>query len=69
MLGIYIHRLKNQDGEKDTKGDNPLDNYYITVDGKQKKASTVFNTYYWDLDKGNENFSDWIEEAADIAGR
>lgn len=69
LLGIYIHRLKNQDGEKDIKGDNPLDNYYISVDGKQKKASSVFNTFYWDLDNGYENFSDWIEEAANIASR
>ncbi|MCM3762821.1 TIR domain-containing protein [Alkalihalobacillus oceani] len=67
LLGIYIHRLKNQKGEKDTRGDNPLDNYYVEVDGKTKKASNVFKTYFWDLDNGYDNFSDWIEEAAEIS--
>ncbi|RIW32553.1 TIR-like domain-containing protein [Bacillus salacetis] len=69
LLGIYIHRLKNKDGETDVKGENPLDNLYITVDGKSKKASNYFKTYYWDLDKGYENFSSWIEESARLAGR
>lgn len=67
LLGIYIHRLKNQKGEKDTRGDNPLDKHYVVVDGKSKKTSSVYNTYFWDLDDGYENFSSWIEEAAKIA--
>jgi hypothetical protein len=69
LLGIYIHRLKNKDGEKDIIGENPLDNIYITVDGRLKKASNYFKTYYWDLDKGYESFSGWIEESAKLAGR
>ncbi|WP_421536040.1 TIR domain-containing protein [Priestia sp. D3YE.R1] len=69
LLGIYIHRLKNKDGEKDSRGNNPLDDYYVTIDGKIKKSSSVFKTYYWDLDNGYENFSGWIEEAANIAGK
>jgi hypothetical protein len=69
LLGIYIHRLKNKDGEKDIRGQNPLEDFYINVDGKLKKASNYFNTYYWDIDEGYENFSSWIEEAASLAGK
>jgi MTH538 TIR-like domain (DUF1863) len=69
LLGIYIHRLKNKDGEKDERGQNPLDNVYITVDGKLKRASNYFQTYFWDLNDGYNNFSSWIEEAATLAGK
>jgi hypothetical protein len=69
LLGVYIHRLKNKDGEKDDRGPNPLDDIYISVDGKQMKASNYFRTYYWDLNDGYNNFSAWIEEAATLAGR
>ncbi|WP_214875875.1 TIR domain-containing protein [Exiguobacterium sp. CH10] len=69
LLGIYIHRLKNKDGEKDERGQNPLDNVYITVDGKIKKASSYFKTYFWDLNDGYHNFSRWIEEASALAGK
>lgn len=69
LLGIYIHRLKNINGEKDERGQNPLDNVYIAVDGKLKRASSYFQTYFWDLNDGYNNFSSWIEEAATLAGK
>ncbi len=31
IVGIYIHKLKNVNGEQDNKGINPFDNY--TIDG------------------------------------
>lgn len=68
LLGIRIHRLKNKDGEKDTIGSNPLDDFDVTINGVTKKASKFYKTYYWDLDNGYENFSDWIEEAVDLKG-
>lgn len=69
LLGVYIHRLRNKDGEKDEKGQNPLDNVYITVNGKVKRASNYFETFFWDLNEGYKNFSSWIENAATLAGK
>ena len=30
IVGIYIHKLKNAKGEKDSKGSNPFDYYNIS---------------------------------------
>lgn len=70
FVGIYIHRLKDKEGNKDTKGNNPLDDFYYTDDyGRKKKLSNKFKTYYWDLDDGYENLGKWVEEAIKIASR
>lgn len=37
--------------------------------GEFIKFSEKFPTYCWDYDLGHENLSDWIESAAQIAGR
>jgi len=37
--------------------------------GEFYKFSDKFETYCWDYDNGNMNFSDWIEDAAEQAGR
>ena len=37
--------------------------------GEFYRFSEKFDTYCWSRDGGNENFSDWIEDAADQAGR
>ncbi len=33
------------------------------------KLSEKFNTYCWKIDDGHKQFTDWIEDAADQAGR
>lgn len=43
LLGIYIHRLKNLDGEHSSKGDNPFDEF--TVGEGKKKLSSVVRAY------------------------
>jgi hypothetical protein len=37
--------------------------------GKFYRFSEKFDTYCWDYNTGHKNFSDWIEEAANQAGR
>ena len=65
LVGIYIHNLKCPNNGKDTKGDNPFENF--TLDNGKKKLSSIIKTYnpsssntYNDI---KENIDDWIEEA------
>ena len=69
MVGIYIHNVKSLLGYTDTKGSNPFASLYITENGQKKYLSDIYNTYDWVNDKGYDNFSGWVEEAARKAGR
>ena len=68
LLGVYVHKPKDKDGEQSSKGRNP---FGVTVDGKQlssivkaydppRMTSTGVYNYIKD------NFEDWIETAIDI---
>ncbi|MCX5717710.1 MAG: TIR domain-containing protein [Nitrospirae bacterium] len=50
LIGIDISKIKDQDGNTDDTGANPLPAGY----GK----------YLWNNDNGRENLGDWIEKAA-----
>jgi len=69
LLGIYIHRLKDKDGYTDSKGRNPFDDFTVEQDGREVRLSSLVDTYDWVLDNGYENFADWVEDAAQAAGR
>ena len=58
LLGVHIHKVKNQRGNTDTKGKSPF----------SKRFGWVTN-YDWVNHSGYDNLGDWIEEAADQAGR
>lgn len=69
LVGIYIHNLKDRQGNQSTKGKNPFDNIKVN----QKKLSKIVKTYdpprY--TSKGvygyiKTNIADWIEEAIEI---
>jgi hypothetical protein len=71
LLGIYVHRLKNLDGDQSSKGDNPFDEF--TVGEAKKKLSSVVKAYnppYSDSKQVyayiKENLEDWIEDAISI---
>jgi len=55
LLGVYIHKLKDKNKETDKKGKNPL--------------AEIYPTYDWVVDDGYNNFGDWVEKAAERAGR
>ncbi len=60
IIGVRIHGIKNQDGETDTAGLNPLD-AILFEDGTP--LSSVCKTYDWVADKGRDNLGEWLEEA------
>jgi hypothetical protein len=69
IVGIYIHQLKDQNGETEEKGENPLDCFKAKCRGEEKCLSDIYPTYDWVADEGYKKFGDWIEAAARTAGR
>jgi len=78
LLGIHIHRMKNQHGETSSSGRNPLSNITVEVrepfvglwpNKKKKRLSAIYPTYDWVDDDGYQNIGQWIENAARKAGR
>ena len=71
VLVIYIHNLKDKDGNQSSKGANPL--YYVTHGKTKKRLSTIAKAYDPPraTSKGvysyiEDNIEDWIEEAIQI---
>lgn len=70
LLGIYIHRLKDNDGYADYQGDNPFFNFTITDKfGYERNLADYVEIYDWVLDDGYNNLGDWVERAAENIGR
>ena len=69
IFGIYIHNLKDRDGNQANKGDNPFDGF--TINGKSMSSivkcynppyKTSTNVYEYI----ENNIENWIEEAIEI---
>lgn len=77
LLGIHIHRLKNQHGETSHKGRDPFNDITVEVEETvllwtnkvRKRLSEIYPTYDWVEHDGYQNINRWIEEAAKKAGR
>lgn len=69
LLGVYINRLRDQDGFTSSKGENPFGNWHITRNGRKVLLSEIYPTYDWVLDDGYHNLGSWVEKAAVAAGR
>jgi hypothetical protein len=55
LIGVYIHRIKDKDGNTDTKGDDPFTGY------------KNIRTYDWVSDDGYNNLGSWVEAAYERA--
>ena len=69
MIGIYIHNMKDVNGNIDTKGANPFSKWQTTDNGITTNLSQLYPTYDWVTDNGRDNMGKWIEAAAKKAGR
>jgi len=69
ILGIYIHQMKNSDGQPDTKGSNSFGDIFTSTSDNKKSFSERFSTYDWVDDDGYNNIDKWIEAAASKAGK
>ncbi|ASP76507.1 TIR-like domain-containing protein (plasmid) [Sinorhizobium meliloti] len=66
LIAVDIHNVKDPHFGSDVQGKNPLDYWQ---DDQQRRFSSLFSTYSWVVDDGFNNFSSWIETAANMAGR
>lgn len=71
LLGIYIHNLKDSNGNKSSKVRNPFDDF--TMNQGNIKLSSIVKAYdppYFDsqmvYDYIKKNIASWIEEAINI---
>lgn len=72
VLGIYIHNLKNRDGEQSSKGKNPFDSFTIngkSMDSIVKDYDPPYSTSTYVYDHIKKNLADWVEQAIEIRGK
>jgi hypothetical protein len=69
MLAIYLHNIKDWNGNTDTPGSNTLGDLGTDTAGQTVYFWQKYTTYDWVIDKGYENLGDWVEAAARQAGR
>jgi hypothetical protein len=69
ILGIYIHQIKNKDGNTSAKGSNAFGPIFTSEDDDKKYFYERFSTYDWVDDDGYNNMGKWIESAAKNAGK
>jgi hypothetical protein len=70
VVGIYIHNLKDQNGNKGTRGDNPFDAFSIKLNGEKVMLSKIVESYapsynnaYSDIEN---NIANLVEKAIKI---
>jgi len=71
VVGVYIHNLRDQDGNTDSKGFGPFDQFTLTFsDGSEVPLSRVARAYdppaHDAYNHIKANLADWIEEAIEI---
>ena len=71
VVGVYVHRLRDLDGNQSQKGDNPFDDFTMKRDStKLSSIVKAYNPPYTDSKEVyayiNDNLADWIEEAVSI---
>lgn len=72
VLGIYIHNLKNSDGEQSDKGSNPFDAFNVegaSLSSIVKAYNPPFSSSTYVYNHIEENLVDWIEKAIEIRGK
>ena len=71
VLGIYIHNLKDIQGNQSSKGRNPFDDFNMDRDGKKlssivKAYDPPFSTGTYVYNHIKENIEEWVEKAISI---
>ncbi|MGX5820862.1 TIR domain-containing protein [Chitinophaga lutea] len=69
IVGIYIHQLKNRDGQTSIKGSTGFGPIFTSPKDDKCYFYERFRVFDWVDDLGYSNFGEWVEEAARNAGR
>ncbi len=64
IIGVFIHKHKDQDGKTSTKGDTTFGELGKDKDGNSVYFFQIAKTYDYVDDDGYKNLGDWIEKAA-----
>src|SRR2546421_8484144 len=56
LLGVFIHGIKNLNGQTDPQGTNPFDRLYVDQNSRRIYLSSLYRTYNWYVDDGYRNF-------------
>lgn len=71
VLGVYIHNLKDREGEQSSKGSNPFDSFALNgknMSSIMKAYDPPYSTSGYVYSHIKENLSDWIEKSIEIRG-
>lgn len=63
IFGIYIHNVKDSNGQISPKGDTMFGQIFKDKKGNLKYFFELYKVYDWGNDNGRLNISAWIEEA------
>ena len=72
LLGVYIHNLKNRDGEQSSKGKNPFNGFTV---GEENLSDIVkvydppYKSSTYAYNHIADHIADWVEEAISIRGK
>jgi hypothetical protein len=69
LLGIYIHQIKDFNGNTSTKGSNQFGEIGKDREGHPVYFSSSYPCYDWVDDNGYANIGVWIRMAAEKAGK
>lgn len=69
LLGIYIHQLKDRNGNTSAKGSNTFGEIGKDGAGNSVYFSIGYPCFDWVADDGYTNLGKWIEDAAKKAGK
>ncbi len=69
ILGIYIHNIKDKNGNTSAKGSNFFGEIGKKTNGSPVYLSSDYTCYDWVNDDGYNNMGKWIESAAKAAGK
>jgi hypothetical protein len=64
LVGIDVHNMKNDVGDKDSEGKNPFKKFYVKKGKEKIYLKRIFPTYEWINDLGYNNINEWVEGIA-----
>lgn len=66
LVGIDIHNMKNDVGDKDSEGKSPFEKFYVKKGKEKIYLQRIFPTYEWINDLGYNNINEWVERMAKV---
>lgn len=69
LLGVYIHNVNDENGSTSRKGESPFGRPPINFVPVSKLVYPCCSCYDWVNNDGYKNLGNWVEKAAQQAGR